>query len=71
MGRYFLPIIPLFFIFLFKISKINKFILKMTILLNFLVLPIIGVSHYSSVLHMKSLYHKIQKCYMKIQMKKV
>lgn len=56
-GRYFLPIIPLFFIFLFKITKINKFILKIMILLNFLVLPIIGVSHYSSVLHMKSLYH--------------
>ena len=56
-GRYFLPIIPLFFMLLFKISNINKFILRIIIFLNFLLLPIIGVSHYSSVLHMKSLYH--------------
>ena len=56
-GRYFLPIIPLFFLFIIKISKINKNILKALIFLNFILLPIIGISHYSSVLHMKSLYH--------------
>lgn len=56
-GRYFLPIIPLFFIFIFKISEINRSILKALIFLNLSLLPILGVSHYSSVLHMKSLYH--------------
>lgn len=56
-GRYYLPIICLFFIFLFKLYNPQNKILFILIAFNFFQLPFLGMSHTSNILHMKSLYY--------------